>query len=538
MERRALIAVVISLVILIVYQEVIIKHLYGPPTGPLPGEAPPSMPPPPPAAPAPEPPRVPAEPVAERAEGRDITVETDRYRAVFTTAGARLKSLGLKDYRTTITQGSPPLQMVLHTSTNELPLGVELRGEQSVSDAAVDYQVDRERLSVAAEDTGTLTFTGKLDGATIRKRIEFRGDQYLWGLDVDVSSVPPEYTELAIAWDEGHDGIDPVGGEVVFESITALQGTKLRTESFGSLEKGKLLSGDIIWAGFSGRYFLAAFVPSTEAAGATRLWMSRNEHTVQARLLMPAGLFSTHMEVYVGPKERDKLEAAGHSLDRSIDLGWFTFVALPMLMVLQFLHRFSSNYGVDIILLTVLIKILFYPLTQKSLKSMREMQKLQPEMAKLRERLKDKPEEMNKAIMGLYKQNKVNPLGGCLPMLLQMPVFIGLYQALLNAVELRHGPFVWWVNDLSAPDRLGSIHLPFVEPPGIPVLTLLMGASMLLQQWMTPTAGDPTQQRIMMLMPLLFTFMFINFPAGLTLYWLINNILTIAQQYYMIRKRP
>ena len=142
---------------------------------------------------------------------------------------------------------------------------------------------------------------------------------------------------------------------------------------------------------------------------------------------------------------------------------------------------------------------------------------------------------MNKEIMELYRRHKVNPLGGCLPMVLQIPVFIGLYQALLNAVELRHAPFLWWINDLSAPDRLGSVQLPFVQQPGVPVLTLLMGASMFAQQWMTPAAGDPAQQRMMMVMPLMFTFMFVNFPSGLALYWLVNNLLTIAQQYYINR---
>jgi YidC/Oxa1 family membrane protein insertase len=167
---------------------------------------------------------------------------------------------------------------------------------------------------------------------------------------------------------------------------------------------------------------------------------------------------------------------------------------------------------------------------------MRAMQKLQPQMAKIREQLKDKPDEMNKEIMELYRRHKVNPLGGCLPMVLQIPVFVGLYNALMNAVELRHAPFALWIRDLSAPDRLGSIQLPFVEQPGIPVLTGLMGVSMFVQQLMTPVAtADPVQQRVMLIMPVLFTFMFINFPSGLTLYWLVNNILTIAQQYTVNR---
>ena len=167
---------------------------------------------------------------------------------------------------------------------------------------------------------------------------------------------------------------------------------------------------------------------------------------------------------------------------------------------------------------------------------MRAMQKLQPQMAKIREKFKDEPETMNKEIMELYRRHKVNPLGGCLPMVLQIPVFIGLYSALLNAVELRHAPFMLWINDLSAPDRLGHDAAAVRgSTPGIPVLTLLMGVSMFLQQWMTPSAGDPQQQQVMMIMPLMFTFMFVNFPAGLALYWLVNNVLTIAQQYYINR---
>ena len=265
-----------------------------------------------------------------------------------------------------------------------------------------------------------------------------------------------------------------------------------------------------------------------------RAWSQQHGDAIEALLVLPSGLFDAQMDLYLGPKELTRLE--GHSLRRAVDLGWFSFIALPLLQVLRMCHKISGNYGIDIILLTILIKILFFPLTQKSFKSMKDMQKLQPQMTKIREQLKDKPDEMNKEIMELYRRNKVNPLGGCLPMLLQMPVFIGLYQALLNTVELRHAPFMGWINDLSAPDRLGSLQIPFVEPAGVPVLTLFMGGSMLLQQWMTPmTTGDPMQQRMMMLMPLIFTFMFINFPSGLTLYWLVNNVLTIAQQYLINR---
>ncbi len=162
---------------------------------------------------------------------------------------------------------------------------------------------------------------------------------------------------------------------------------------------------------------------------------------------------------------------------------------------------------------------------------MAKMREVQPLLERLREQYKDDREKLNKEMMELYRRYKINPLGGCLPMLVQMPVFIGLYQALSNAIELRQAPFFGWIQDLSQPDRLGSVNLIFIEPPGIPVLTLLMGATMLVQQAMTPATGDPTQQKMMMLMPLIFTIMFVNFPSGLVLYWLVNNVLSIAQQY-------
>jgi YidC/Oxa1 family membrane protein insertase len=162
---------------------------------------------------------------------------------------------------------------------------------------------------------------------------------------------------------------------------------------------------------------------------------------------------------------------------------------------------------------------------------MAQMRELQPQMERLREQYKDDREKLNKEMMELYRRYKINPLGGCLPMVVQMPVFVGLYQALSQAIELRQAPFFGWIQDLSQPDRLGTLDLWFIEPSGIPILTLLMGGTMLIQQAMTPMSGDPAQQKMMMFMPLIFTVMFVNFPAGLVLYWLVNNVLSIAQQY-------
>jgi YidC/Oxa1 family membrane protein insertase len=555
MERRALLAIVLSVLILVLYQELVLKRYFPPPSETVPeapatpesgAKAPLAVPPA--GSPAKEAPASAAKPELAAGigsevvsvQGRDVVVETDLYEAVLNTAGARLKSFRLKRYRTTVDPNSPSLDLISATEEGGFPFGVILRGPQrEATDGTVVYAVDRDGLRLEGAAKGSITFSGELDGARITKRFEMSGNSYFVELGAQVERLPPGYTEMAVGWPKHISQLHEKNKEVVFDSVLVLEANKLQNEKFGSLQSGKVLDKDIGWFAYSGRYFLAAMVPNGCTPGAKsieglRVWLQESDGTVEATALMPPGCLAPGFELYLGPKQLDRL--TGYSLRRAVDLGWFSFIALPMLHVLQISHSITGNYGVDIILLTILIKIIFFPLTQKSFKSMKEMQKLQPQMTAIRERLKDKPDEMNKEIMELYRRNKVNPLGGCLPMVLQMPVFIGLYQALLNSVELRHAPFVGWINDLSAPDRLGSIHIPFVEPPGIPVLTLLMGVSMLIQQWMTPaTTADPTQQRMMMFMPVVFTFMFISFPSGLTLYWLVNNILTIAQQVVINR---
>jgi YidC/Oxa1 family membrane protein insertase len=242
----------------------------------------------------------------------------------------------------------------------------------------------------------------------------------------------------------------------------------------------------------------------------------------------------------MGPKRMPDLKAIGRNLDKAMDFGYFDIIAKPCLWLMNFIHdRAIPNYGVCIILLTILFKIIFWPLGTKSYKSMAEMKKLQPLMEEIRKKYKDDKKKMNEEIMGLYRTYKVNPMSGCLPMLVQIPVFIAFYRMLYGAIELRHAPFALWINDLSAPDRLFhfGFSIPMMAPPyGIPVLTIIMGATMLLQQKLSPPPGDPAQAKMMMMMPIVFTVIFINFPSGLVLYWLVNNILSIAQQYYITKK--
>ena len=235
----------------------------------------------------------------------------------------------------------------------------------------------------------------------------------------------------------------------------------------------------------------------------------------------------------------DILGAAGRSLNKALDFGMFDILAKPCVWLMNKLYSVIPNYGIAIIILTFLIKLILWPLGSKSYKSMSEMKKIQPLMKEIREKYKNDKKKMNEEVMSLYRTYKINPLGGCLPMLVQIPVFFALYRMLYEAIELRHAPFFLWINDLAAPDRLFRFDftIPFMDPPyGIPVLTLVMGATMFLQQKMSPPMGDPTQAKMMMLMPVIFTVIFINFSSGLVLYWLVNNIVSISQQYYITEK--
>ena len=222
---------------------------------------------------------------------------------------------------------------------------------------------------------------------------------------------------------------------------------------------------------------------------------------------------------------------APNDLQSTVDMGMFSFIAKPLLAVLEFFHSYVGNWGIAILLLTLCIRLLFWPLAQKSYKSMEQMKLVQPMMQRIKEKYKDDKEAMNRELMQLYRTYKINPASGCLPLLVQIPVFIGLYQALLNAIQLRHASFItylpftdkFWLADLSSKD-------PYYITP------LLMGLTMFIQQKMSPSTGDPTQQKVMMLLPAIFTIMFLSFPAGLVVYWLANNILSIVQQWWMLRK--
>ena len=286
---------------------------------------------------------------------------------------------------------------------------------------------------------------------------------------------------------------------------------------------------NVKWTSVQSKYFITALVPRTGSGGAHINLLKANQDKVNDYAaivpLQAKGLrVNASMDLYAGPKEVHRMSKLGVMLEESLDYGIFSFVASPLISILRICNVVTMNWGLAIILLTIIIKLIFYPLTHFSMKNMKGMQKLQPKMAQIREIYKDDKTKMNQQLMSLYKENKVNPMMGCLPMLIQMPIFFGLYEGLLVAIEIRNAPFFWWITDLSKQD---PYH----------IYTILMGVSMFIQQKMTPTAGDPSQAKMMMFMPIIFCGMFIFYPvpSGLVIYWFVNNVLSIAQQFFVNR---
>ncbi|HEX9453639.1 MAG TPA: membrane protein insertase YidC [Candidatus Binatia bacterium] len=542
MDKRALIGIALSVLVLVAYQQYI-NYFYGaPPTG---SASAPSVTGVDEKAPAPQTPSAPPSPatppavttaaankVAAKQPAKEITVETDQYSAVFTTHGARLKSFKFKNFHSSVEKDSPPFEIVSAVAGVPLPLGVRWQVATPEDDSELNFTVQGGDLKLAADAKGKLVFQAQAaDGATVSKSLSFAGGSYSIGFDVSVKAADGTALVPEVLLNETSDHSVP-NHDAPFEGLIALVDNKIKRELPTEAVKAPEFSGDVSWSGFGYTYFFFALLP--ESGAQHKVSLKQSGPVLTAAISGPPA--NGRYTLFIGPKEIEVLKAFDKGLERSIDFGYFGFISIPFRYVLHFFHRFTASYGVDIIILTVLIKLLMWPLTHKSMVSMKSMQKLQPQMEKLKEKFAGDKEKLNREIMELYKRNGVNPLGGCLPMVLQFPVFIGLYNALSTPIELRHAPFLW-IKDLSRPDwqsipfTVSDYHL------GIPILTILMGASMFITQWMTPSAGDPNQKKMMMLMPLMFTFMFVSFPAGLTVYWLVNNVLSIAQQYWITRSQ-
>lgn len=463
---------------------------------------------------------------------QEVVVENDLFRAQFTSSGARLKSLELKEYRLTAAQDSPPVTLVDPGSDRLATLRTGgLDGFAMPVDLPYAPGFEERSITVGSQESRRLSFVAQLgNGLTVEKVFTFYGDRYDFTLETRLfnQGTSPLSGQLVVSllepWSENREGT-----QFEFVGASTLAGDKVHRDDVDDLQDEVREYGPgVTWTGFGNRYFLSALVPLENAAERVRLEFADSAVVSQAlspyQTLNPGESVAFQHLFYFGPMDLDVLAAADHQLAEAVDFGFFSIIAKPLLHVLKFFYGFLGNYGLSIILLTAIIKMLFWPLTQKSYTSMKNMQKLQPEMQKIREKFKNDRERLNKEIMELYKKHRVNPLGGCLPMIVQIPVFFALYKVLMEAIEVRHAPFIFWIQDLSAKD-------PYYITP------IIMGATMFIQQKMTPTTMDPTQAKLFMLMPVIFTFMFLNFPSGLVIYWLVNNLLTIGQQALINRKK-
>ncbi|MCO6431047.1 MAG: membrane protein insertase YidC [Deltaproteobacteria bacterium] len=538
-DRRTAIAILLCMFLFMFWFEwVMAPYKNRPPAvssaSPTPAPADTSkLPPPPPAVATGKAPPAPAAPAQSASsllpssndilQAPSIRVTTSKVELTLSSLGARLTSYKLKDYPAELGK-TELLDLVAVRNGAPYPLGVYVAEH---SDVAVTYELSASpqpsaegEIALSAGQEALLSFKGTLpNGSVIRKEIRFSGDSYLFSVDaiVDASLGQPW-----IEWSH-HDAALNGNVRINHNYVTLLSNNKVNLKELTALTKEDVLLSPQQWIAFGDKYFAAALVAPSAAQPSGIIKLDNTYLTRMQGFSSAKGLL-----VYAGPKEQAALIRAGHQLERSVDLGWFAFVAHPLLDLLRLFNKWFGNYGLAIVLLTLVIKTAFLPLTRTSFRSMRAMQALQPEMKALRERIQDQ-NQLNKETMALYKKHGVNPMGGCLPMLIQFPVFLGLYNALNYSIELRHAEFALWVNDLSSPERLELFGM------GVPVMILLMGLTMLIQQITTPSAADPQQKKIMLLLPLILVVSFIifPFPSGLVLYMFVNNLISIVQQVQM-----
>ena len=469
---------------------------------------------------------------AAQAKQGKLTVKTDNFIADVDLLGGDIVRLELLKQKDTLDKNA---NFELLTPTHRYAaqsglIGPGLPTHKTLYSAeAKDYVLApaADKLQVRLEARGP-------DGVKTVKTLTFHRASYL--VDVRHEIVNGGSTPLAAHayFQLLRDGKAPPGDSFMLQTYTGAaiytEQEKFQKLAFGDLDKGKVSlpnASDNGWIAMLQHYFVSAWLPQEKTP--REYYAKRLEDNlysvgviVPVAAIPPNASGSVSASLYVGPQEQDALKSVAPGLDLVVDYGWLTVVAAPLFWLLQFLHKWVGNWGVAIILLTVLIKAVFFPLSAASYKSMAKMKLVTPRMTKLREQYGNDRARLNQAMMELYKTEKINPLGGCLPIVVQIPVFISLYWVLLASVELRHAPFYLWIHDLSAQD-------PYY------VLPLLMMGSMVIQTKLNPVPPDPVQAKVMMIMPFAFGVMFFFFPAGLVLYWLVNNILSIAQQWQITR---
>ncbi len=511
---------------------------------PAPEAAPGALPDLEPVAPATTTPLADTEPVqTSEPDGHTFVYDTELLRTEFDTRGAGLTRWELASFDTGPNEGREPIVL----STGRAPFATHL---STPLDELGLGDLSRVVWDLEEKGDGIFTFRYARDGIAVAKTFSFVPDSYLLELSVRVENRSQRTVSplFALTWPAAH----VEGQDWKEQSLAALHEGSVESELIQSLgvpgffgggdRQVRFDGGNVEWVGMRATYFIAAMLPDDPGQASARFVATVPGEAGVAQLFfnpvnVPPGQAAERVfRVFAGPKKSELLEQVGGELVRSIDLGWFWLAPLTRFFhwMLSALYTFVPNYGLAIILLTVLVRVVTTPLTAKQMRSMERMRALAPKLQELKEKYGDDRQKQSEEMMRLYRQEGVNPLGGCFPMLLQLPVFIGLFYALRSSIDLRHAPFVGWINDLSAPETL--FVLPGIDFP-IRLLPLVMGLTMLLQQKITPMQQmDPAQQRMMIvMMPVMMTVISYTFPSGLVLYWMVSNVLAIAHQLWVGR---
>ena len=492
-----------------------------------------------------------APPPAAAPAGQRVRIETDRFLADIDLAGAVLARAELLQQRVApdwTAAGLPALVtgkkqdldanvVLLEVTPNRVYVAqTGLIGSADLPTHRTPFvKVDGPTQLEPGQDTLDVSFVAESGGVRLTKTYTFHRGRYAIDVRHHVENIGTSPLQPSVYLQLMRDGNKPEGESGMYYTFTGpavySQASKFQKLDFADIEKKKasfVASADNGWVSMIQHYFVSAWVPKEGVARENYARaVDKNLYAVgmitPLAVVAPGASASVQSTLYVGPQDQRALEQIAPGLELVVDYGWLTFIAKPLFWLLQFLHGLVGNWGWAIVLLTVLIKAAFYPLSAASYRSMAKMKEVTPRLMALREKYGDDKQKLNVAMMELYKTEKINPLGGCLPILVQIPVFIALYWVLLASVEMRNQPWMLWVKDLATPD-------PWF------ILPLLMMATMWIQYKLNPTPPDPVQAKVMAVMPFIFGVMFFMFPAGLVLYWLVNNILSIAQQWYVTKQ--
>ncbi len=474
-----------------------------------------------------------------------IVVETDLLKVRIDTLGGQLRDSRLLKYPVEVEMPDVPFRLLKDLPPDVLIAQSGLVGNDfEFPNHKTQFRVEADTYTLGAADDSLQIpmYWTSPDGVEYTKIFTFHRDSYLIDVEYRVNNQSGrtwqgyEYGQF-VATEQQTDS----EGFLFLRALPSYQGAAVYTpqDKYDKIDFKEIrnerpaFETESGWVAMLQHYFVTAWLPQGNApyrlytrpldgaGGQTRYQVGYV--TLSPQVIPSGSIGSLGTQLYVGPKEQDRIKSPAEGLILTVDYGWLTPVSSPLFWILEKINDFVQNWGWSIIILTLMVKIVFYPLSAASYKSMGKMKKLQPRLKTLKERYGDDKQKLNQEMMQIYKKEKINPLGGCLPILIQIPVFIALYWVLLESVELRQAPFIFWLTDLSRSD-------PYF------VLPVLMGASMFAQQFLNPTPLDAMQKNIMMSLPIVFTIFFLWFPSGLVLYWLVNNILSIAQQWYITRK--